>query len=633
MKAPFSPKGSRWRRYALCALCATLLSLAAWHGQWRWGALLDGVVHDVGFDLRGSLSPREVAEVLPRSRDIVIVDLPHEMPRPLLARLVTHLRQARVVALDLMLVDRAAQLSEDERPLFSEELKRWKREDALFAGAVKGAGNVVIGAWPEQVGSGASSTQWIRPSAAFERAARAQTHLGVVADAQDGLIRRVRLWETPANPAQDETPTLAATGENVPVSSSSRRVHKGMLPAFSLQVAALATGKAPALLAPPSVRDELWIDFLGPRRVWEDQSQTVVFERALNWCEPEDFRDKIVFVGETSFNSKDVFATPVGDLPGLLLHASAVATLLDARGLPREMPLWGVALLSLSAALLLVVPLARRTLPFCALVALVEFVVLAFVVAFAWARWRVVVPLSVPALAVFLTYNSVALFEYARARGTLGRVVGHAMLARLLEAPAEPSLGGKEEVATAFFCDLRGFSSWAQTRSPQQLIAELNVYTATVVGCVERFGGRPIDYFGDGVFVLFEGAHHARRSVEAALAVSGTLDETQTNLRAGVALHTGTMVIGLVGHANHFKPGAVGEAVNIAARVQSLSDDCGFGVLMTRQTLEAWRADDPNRDTSFAQPVFCGAKPIKGYCGPLEVFGLKPLVAVMSQEI
>ncbi|BCM90609.1 adenylate cyclase 1 [Abditibacteriota bacterium] len=605
---------SRWRLYVLGAIGATLISLLSWHMGLRWGELLDNAAHDVGFTfIRSPISASAVGK-LPRAERIVIVDLPHEIPRPLLADLVTQLSQARAVALDLMLVDRASQLSKDERPLFAAKgyLAQWKREDKQLADAIKKAHNVVVGSWPELAPNG-TAIRWEPPAPVFERGARATAHLKVIPDQYDGFIRRLRLWE-------NDTPGKTKSAPKPP------------LPALSLQVAALATGKTAQQLAPPTNEREMWINYLGPRTAF--QSQRVLFERALNLASPEDFKDKLVFVGQTDFRSKDVFTTPYDDMPGLLIHANATATLLDERGIPQPLPFWLVALLTLGSALLLVVPLTRGTFLFCAVVAVVEILVICLLVATLWAKWNIVAPLSVPALAVFLTYNGVALYEYARTRRIFGNVVGRAMLSRLLEARAEPTLGGKEAVATAFFCDLRGFSAWSQTRTPQQLITDLNNYTATVVRTVESFGGRTIDFFGDGVFILFEGKEHARHSVEAAIAVSKALErELPPQLRAGVALHTGTMVIGLVGHAHHFKPGAVGEAVNIAARVQSLSDDCGFSVLMTRQTLEAWRHDIHFSDSDqLAQPVFCGARPIKGYASALEVFGVRPLTSVMQPK-
>ncbi|RYX81538.1 adenylate/guanylate cyclase domain-containing protein [bacterium] len=605
MKVTPKLSSSRWRLYVLWAACATLFSLFLWNLGFRWGELVDSAAHDAGFNMRRPLAPSAVAEKLPRSSDIVIVELPREITRPLLAELVTHLSQARAVALDLMLADRASLLSEGELPIFQDKglLTRWKQEDKILADAMKKAGNVVVGSWPD-LAPGGKTIGWTNSAPLFEKAARARAHLKVIADQEDGFVRRLRLWE-------ERDKVTKKTKAPPPI------------PAVALQMVALATGKTAQQVAAPTAERELWVNYMGPDTVFK--WQRVVFANALDLWDAKDFKGKLVFVGQTDFRSRDVSATPYGEMPGLFVHVNATATLLDQRGVPQRLSVWWVVALSLGAALLLVVPLARWTFLICAIVTAFEIGALWLVIAMLWERWNIVAPFSVPALAVLLTYNGVALYEYARARRTLGNVVGSTMLDRLLAVGADPRLGGTEAVATAFFCDLRGFSAWSQTRTPQQLITDLNAYTTTIVRIVESHGGRPIDFFGDGVFVLFEDEGHASRGIKAAINVSETLEkERQPHLRAGVALHTGPMVIGLVGHKHHFKPGAVGDAVNIASRVQSLSDECGFAVLATRQTLESARQDKDVTDSNY-NPTFCGARVLKGYTEEFDIFGFKPI--------
>lgn len=625
-----SPLSSRWRCYVLGAVLATLVALWGWNAEWRWGVMLDNVAHDVGFDLRAPLTPKQVAEELPRSNRIVIIRLPHAVPRPVLGKLIENLRQAKVVALDLLLVDRASEIKPYESGWYTSEIARWKIEDHALAGAIGRTRHVVTGAWPELETD--KQIHWTPPAALFERSARATTHFEVVPDIQDGLTRRLRLWEDAARFAP---PSSQQNAPGTKFSKTPKKAAPQFIPALSLQVAALALGKTPEQLVPPEKRD-LWIDFLGPRTVLERQNQNVEYQDALDMPE-ESFKDALVFVGETSFQSKDVLTTPCGDMPGMYIHAQAVATLLDERGVPTELPWWGVAGMALGASLLLVVPLLHRTrtLLFCALVAANEIIVLALCVAFLWATWRIVAPLSVPLVAVFLTYNGIALVEYEWTRNLLGRVVGHTLLGRLLDIRADPQLGGKEEVATALFCDLRGYSEMARRFEPQQLISFLNAYTGNVVRVVEEFKGRPIDFFGDGVFVLFEGEGHVRNAIAAAMALSKMYgDDNAEGLHAGVALNTGPMVIGFVGHANHLKPGAVGEVVNLAARVQTLSDECHHTVLITRQTLEAWQGEPLEESNPLPVcAISCGSWPIKGYSEELEVFGLETIGTVTLQKI
>src|SRR5690606_19614750 len=116
-----------------------------------------------------------------------------------------------------------------------------------------------------------------------------------------------------------------------------------------------------------------------------------------------------------------------------------------------------------------------------------------------------------------------------RARETLGRFIGHEMVAPTLNVFSRLRLGGRVEEASAVFCDLRGYSSLSERLSPETTGRLINEYTSTLVTTVKRFGGRPIDYQGDGVFVLFErtlaGPEYSWRAVQAALALQQDLQK------------------------------------------------------------------------------------------------------------
>ncbi len=628
-RAPLRPPrvpqmAPRWKHFAIWAAFCTLFCLGGQSAGWRWSSFFDASTTDSIFNMRGAHEAADVAERLPQSRHIVIVELRHDTPRDVLALLLPKLKLARAVGLDMMFADHKSQLSRDELPLYKSQIAGWKREDARLASAIRGAGNLVIGAWSEQESTDPpTGARWHWPAAPLRNGARATCHLGVVPDVQDGIIRRVHLWETI---------------EGKPV------------PALGLALAALYRGQSPQELSRlaaqqsgPLPRGEgaLLINYLGPRVVWEYDTNRIVFERALE-AEPEDFAGKIVLVGQTDVRSKDIFPTPFGDMPGLFIHANLVATLLDPKGPPRPLAPPLTALISLVLCLFLVATLAKFPVWICAPVALLEMLLAAALAGLIFTRGNAILPLSVPLGALFWTYNGIALYEYRRARGTLGRVVGIGTAAQLLDDLQNPHLGGKLEIATAFFCDLRGYSSFSETLAPEELIALLNLYTAAVVREVQAQGGRAIDFFGDGVFALFEAqtgskdaSNHARRAILAALATQNAiaaqmaalqnavaLDSSlsaaaQTPLSAGIALHTGPMVIGLVGAENHIKPGAVGDAVNVAARLQSLSESAGFPILLSRATLEAGE----NSGETFGA-TFCGQFPIKGRQGLVEVFGL-----------
>jgi class 3 adenylate cyclase len=77
------------------------------------------------------------------------------------------------------------------------------------------------------------------------------------------------------------------------------------------------------------------------------------------------------------------------------------------------------------------------------------------------------------------------------------------------------------------------------------------------------------------------------------------------------------MMIGLIGAEEHLKQGAIGDAVNVAARVQQLNLSCGYSILLTRATRERVDADFANE----ARIVYCGTHLIRGRAAPLDIFG------------
>ena len=613
------------------ALASTLLSHMLHNANWRWSRALDNVAIDTGFSLRGETASHLVASQ-PESKDILIVELNHQLPRSVLAALVHKLRFARVVALDLMLPDHDAELSDDEKrhPGYRVERARWNSENALLAASLRRANNVILGAWPErrevsQLTGGQPTDadfEWRKPTDAIWNAARWHAHLRVEPDPGDGIVRHVSQWQ------------------KVPFAPES------VLPAFALLVAqssaqGSAQGSAQSSAQSSSKFDRLpgnrlLIDYLGGRHCFEDEANRIVASRVLNDCDAEEFRGLTVFVGETAYSSKDVFPTPYGDLPGVHVQAHAAVTLRRVSGPPQEIPPALTLLLSFLSCLTLIFPLQRWPLWGATLGAFALALLLALGAQALFAWGGLIVPLGTPLFALLFAYNAMALWQHRRARSTLGRFIGADLVKETLSPLRDLHLGGRTECATAFFCDLRGYTALAENLPPERVAALLNLYTSTLVTVVRRWGGRPIDYLGDGVFVLFESARtekrHAGNALRAALEAQGEFaklaeglagdDEfDRASLQAAIAIHTGEMLIGAVGDENYLKLGAVGDAVNVAARVQNLAVRCGFTILATGEAVASWSDALPNENSPF-QLIPCGHLELKGRQQPVEVFGV-----------
>ena len=627
--------------FLLLTIAATsiALGLRAWDG--RTVRAIDGFALDNYFAWRGSASASDVSQKLPHTRDIILIETKHALPRPLLAKLLGQLRGAKVVAFDMMFLDAEAQLESDELSpqekfaWYGKELGQWRRDNAAFARDVKRQGRVVLGLWPEEIRSQnaiTSSTRtstrsaikdkddalfsWRKPPLVMWSAARYHAHLLVQPDVQDGVCRGVQL--------RDGNPTSPALGLALAAASL------GISPAELRQkMRAMNADGGVLQLGSRRVRygrdGAIAIDFVGNRQSFDESR--VVYQRVLDGTyDAQDFAGKIVIIGEASTSSKEILPTPFGEMPGMQIHANVAATLLSEIGPPQTVSFASLFLISLFSCLLLVLPLWRF--PLWTSFAVAPFLLLGlfFGGAQLFASRHVIAPLSVPLIAIFLTLNALALAEYARARATLGAFIGSEMLPQTMGLLSRLRLGGRTEDATAWFCDLRGFSTISEGRAPQVVTQFLERYTELLVEVVHRHGGRPIDYQGDGVFVLFEskiaGENFAVRAVAAALEMQHQMnalrDELQSEgLDAGeisIGIATGPMMIGMVGSRSHMKMGAVGDTVNIASRVQNLSFRCGRTILLTKSThilvCESYRTE------------FCGIYPVRGRVEPLPIYAV-----------
>ncbi len=310
-------------------------------------------------------------------------------------------------------------------------------------------------------------------------------------------------------------------------------------------------------------------------------------------------RGKVVVVGVTAPAGQDLHATAAGGpMSGPEIHANAAQTILDGYPL-QDAPGWAGGLLVIAAALL--APLvALRGRPERAILASLcavagGFVLLAAVGQLAF-NSGLILPLAAPLLALALgTVGAVALTygvevrQRRRLRTTFERFVSPDVAAELLpQDGSAPRLESQRVEATVLFCDLRGFTTLAERLGAEQTIAVLNRYLALVSGAVFGHGGTVVSYQGDGVLAVFGAplaqADHAARAYAAARQIldeelprfnAWLLEERlgDAPLDAGIGLNTGPVMSGLVGSQRRVEYAAVGDATNVAARLQALGRD------------------------------------------------------------
>jgi adenylate cyclase len=171
--------------------------------------------------------------------------------------------------------------------------------------------------------------------------------------------------------------------------------------------------------------------------------------------------------------------------------------------------------------------------------------------------------------------NSMAsgLAEKEKVRDLLGKVVSHEIAEELLSNPVE--LGGEERDVTILFSDIRGFTSYCENLSPSAVLEALNHVLSEISNIVEAHHGVVDKFQGDAVMALF-GAPVSHRddagnAMQAALDIVAALAAMDTELSACVGVNTGRVVAGNLGSRNRLNYSVIGDPVNLAARLESLT--------------------------------------------------------------
>jgi adenylate cyclase len=182
-----------------------------------------------------------------------------------------------------------------------------------------------------------------------------------------------------------------------------------------------------------------------------------------------------------------------------------------------------------------------------------------------------------------------------RLRQTFGLHVGRAAAEEILAR--DPGLGGIEKVITVMFVDIRAFTARTDAAAPPDILRELNMFLRVMVRVVEEDHGGMINKFlGDGFMALFgvsRSEQHAQQAMAAGFAMLSALDALNSRLRSekrdpfriGIGIHTGAAIVGSIGSPERLEFTAIGNTVNLAARVEQLTKQLGVPLLATQSTV------------------------------------------------
>ncbi|MFN8043263.1 MAG: adenylate/guanylate cyclase domain-containing protein [Mycobacterium sp.] len=223
------------------------------------------------------------------------------------------------------------------------------------------------------------------------------------------------------------------------------------------------------------------------------------------------------------------------------------------------------------------------------------------------------------ALAASFNRLQAGLAERQRLQSAFGTYVDPALAARLLEQGDDVFTGERRQVSV-MFVDIRDFTPFAEANTAEDTVARLNALFEIVVPAVVGAGGHVNKFLGDGALVVFGApndlADHADAALRAAVLIHRRVAERfGGELRIGIGINTGVVISGTIGGGGKLEFTLIGDAVNVAARVEQLTKTTGDTILLTQQCVNALTSRPPGL-------IDRGLHVLKGKAASVQIFGL-----------
>jgi adenylate cyclase len=352
---------------------------------------------------------------------------------------------------------------------------------------------------------------------------------------------------------------------------------------------------------------------------------------------PAEFKNKIVYIGASAGGSYEVRPTPVDETaPGVFILTTALDNLLHNDAV-RRTPEWVTMVLILLLASLPAWSVAASRSISVPLGATLGALALYGGACFLFYSHSIWLPMSAPILAAALSFTGNTAYRYltvdrelSRTRGTLERYVSPQLVRYVMDNLDSFRFDGEKRKLTVFFSDVRSFTTLTEKSEPRALLKQLNEYLEAMTDIIFRYDGIVDKFIGDGIMAHW-GAFtpdrpNALLAARAALDMMAKLAELNRHWEAtgfppldiGIGLNTAEVIFGNVGAAKKLDFTAIGDGVNLAARLESENKAFKTHIIISESTLQELG------DAAQVNPL--GSVVVKGKTVGVQIYELTALV-------
>ncbi|MFH0948953.1 MAG: adenylate/guanylate cyclase domain-containing protein [Candidatus Aenigmatarchaeota archaeon] len=335
------------------------------------------------------------------------------------------------------------------------------------------------------------------------------------------------------------------------------------------------------------------INFIGPAGTF----RTISFSDAMNGT---DFNGKIVLVGATAKDLHDERLTPFSysqPMPGVEIHANVIQMLVTGSRISSQ-SIESVVLVIFIFALLTSIIVSRFKIIFATIVIVAIALLYIYISALIFSS-GIVMNIFYPFIAMAAVYIIDYIYFYhaeskkkRQITGIFGKYVSKEVVDEILKKTKAEKIefGGTKKEITIMFSDIRDFTGISEKMTPEKLVELLNEYLSSMSNIIMQKRGIIDKYIGDAV-MAFWGApldekEHAALACEAALEMKAALNKMKNKISIGIGINTGDAIVGNMGSSQRINYTVIGDAVNIASRIEGLNKIYGTTIIVSESTMK-----------------------------------------------
>jgi adenylate cyclase len=454
----------------------------------------------------------------------------------------------------------------------------------------------------------------IAPLPALAAAAQGLGDVQVGVPDPDGIVRRVplvsRVGETVFPSLATDALRIAVGGQTAQIKTSQKRVVSVFGISYEIWLQGIDKMRVGEAILPVNANGELLLHDSG-LQAGRYVSIADLFDPAFD---PARVQGRIVLIGATVEGLKDIHATPLSPyMPGVEIHAQILEQIIAGSFLNRPYYADLLEMLALAGFGLVLLGFLYRRSAIGGTAVLI--VAIAGTIAASWwqfsAKGFLFDPVY-PALAAMLMFGSGTLVNYLRTEGekrhvrnAMARYLSPVLADQVSQNPEQLKLGGELRELTLMFCDIRGFTKLSESLDPQALTHLINSFLTPMTRVIQDREGFIDKYIGDCIMAFWNAPvdvpGHAEKAILAAFDMRAELVRINAHLiaeaekagrpplaiKTGIGLNSGICCVGNMGSEQRLEYSVLGDAVNIASRLESLSPAYGVDLVVGEETAAA----------------------------------------------